>query len=211
MRTVHVRPALGLVLCWLLVVAGCGQGDDVRSTGDQPITQRAIAAVALDHLPHDTTTREATYTDKGDPEGALGADLRYDGDGEDDGGLLRVFISPKVEKDPCGNEYLDGCTKQGVDGKAVVLRWTEEEPEEDPGQIEIVAVRHGAQITVTWSGDIVKGDPRKQDLAISIDQMTAVALDQRLRLTTSRHVIDAGEQLEHWDGGEPEMVDADVG
>jgi len=194
--------AFALVFAALLAMAACGHGSDAKKRGDVPITQRAIAAVALQHLPTDTTSRQATYTDDHDPKGALGADLRYGGGGESDGGLLRVFISPKVPKNPCAN--VDGCEQSSVDGHKLVLAWEEEVPEEDPGYVNVTVVRGNQAISVLWSGDTIKGDPRKQHLAISIKQMEEVARDARLGLTTSQAAIDAGKALKEWKGGEPD-------
>lgn len=188
----------------LLVVAACGSGSGAATTGTIPITQRAIAAIALSHLPTDTTSREATYTDNHDPSGALGADLRYGDDGESDGGLLRVFITPKVSRKPCEAEHLDGCATRTVKGGKLILSWAKEEPEEDPGFVNVTMVRNGQEIQVSWSGDTIKGDPRTQHLRMSIKQLEAIAQDRRLGLTTSRAAINAGKVLKKWKGGEPD-------
>src|ERR671910_836763 len=95
-----------------LLLAACGDETAADPGGDAPITQRAIAAVALEHLPDDTSRREATYTDEEEPSGALGADLRYGGDGESDGSLLRVFIAPDSDFSCEDDEYRDGCEKR---------------------------------------------------------------------------------------------------
>jgi hypothetical protein len=196
--------ALALVVVGLVALSACGSGSDAEKSGEIPTTQRAIAAIALDHLPTKTTTREATYTDNHDPKGALGADLRYAGDGESDGGLLRVFITPKVEKKPCGGQTLDGCSIRSVEGGKLVLSWATEEPEEDPGFVDVTMIRDGQETQVSWSGDTIKGDPRKQHLTISITQLEAVAQDKRLALTTTQDAIDAGKALKKWKGGEPD-------
>jgi hypothetical protein len=196
--------AYALVLAGLFTLAGCGEGSEAQKGGNIPITQRAIAAVALEHLPTNTTPREATYTDNHDPKGALGADLRYHGDGESDGGLLRVFISPKVDKHPCPGEYLDGCETRSVPGGTLVLTWQKEEPEEDPGFVDVTMVRDGQETRVSWFGDTIKGDPRKQHLMISVKKLQQVAQDPRLRRTTSQDAIDAGKALKHWKGHEPD-------
>jgi hypothetical protein len=196
--------AFALVVVGLVALSACGTGSDAEKSGDIPITQRAIAAIALEYLPAGTTTREATYTDNHDPKGALGADLRYAGDGEDDGGLLRVFITPKVEKKPCADQASDGCTVRNVDGGKLVLSWATEEPEEDPGFVDVTMIREGQETQVSWSGDTIKGDPRAQHLRISITRLEAVAQDKRLGLTTSQEAIDAGKGLKEWKGGEPD-------
>ena len=200
--------ATSTIACLLL--AGCGDETAADpSGGDEavPITQRAIAAVALEHLPNDTTAREATYTDEEDPRGALGADLRYNGDGEYDGDLLRVFLTPEDDYSCADGEYLDGCEKRQVDGGSLFLVWQEEEPEEDPGILYVVLIKDdGESVRVGWSGDSILGDPREQDLGISVEEMEAIALDPRLSLNTTQDVVDLGEALDDWDGGEPDPM-----
>ena len=202
MRIFHVRRSLVAVLCGLVVVAACGTGSDTGAGADDvPMTQRAIAAVALEHLPDDTTSRTATATSgDDDPQDSLGADLRY----SRDGGLLRVVVSSPDEKDPCPDEVLDGCVEREVDGGTLVLTWQEEEPEEDPGQVSVLLRRRDATISTSWSGDVITGDPREQDLTISVAAMEDVVQDQRLGLTTSQATIDEGASLDDWDGGEPD-------
>lgn len=196
--------ALGLVA---VALSGCGDQTDppVSGAGDVPITQRAIAAMALLHLPDDTTTREATYTDRSYPEGALGADLRYGGGAETDGDLLQVFLVPgHGPQDPCADYPRDRCEAREVGGGTLSLGWETEEPEEDPGYVWVELQRADERVSVSWYGDVIKGDPREQDLEISIDDMEAVAQDPRISLTTSQAVVDAGEDLDDWGGGEPD-------
>ena len=97
--------------------------------------------MALDHAPTDTTRRAATYTDDTDPPGLLGADLRYRGDGESDGDLLRVTVGPRTEGGFCA-EYAQGCERGKVAGGTLYLIWEEEAPEEDPGVV-VVVFQHG--------------------------------------------------------------------
>jgi hypothetical protein len=208
MRIVDGRHSLVVVLAGLALIAACGSGADTGSPGDVPITQRAIAAVALDHVPDDTTSRGASSTTDDDAKGSVGADLRYGGDDETQGDLLSVRVSPATEKKPCPDEVLDGCVERQVDGGTLVLTWQEEEPEEDPGQVTVSLRRADATISAGWSGDVITGDPRKQDLTISVAAMEDLVQDERLGLTTSQATIDEGKALDDWDGGEPDP-DAD--
>lgn len=198
----------------VLAVTACGTGTDsdpgpggADGGADVAITQRAIAAVALEHASSDTTRREASYTDRDDAPGALGADLRYDGDGESDGDLLRVFLSPATEptRDPCAEgDLLDGCEVRDVAGGRLVLYWQEEEPEEDPGEVVVVMLRKDETVLVGWFGDPITGDPRAQDLTIPVDVLEEIAQDGRISLTTTQDVVDLGEALDDWEGGEPD-------
>ncbi|HEY9394699.1 MAG TPA: hypothetical protein VIP58_11175, partial [Nocardioides sp.] len=61
-----VRPfAVVCVVGVLVGVSGCsGEAVDAGAAGDPGrITHRAVAAVALEHLPTDTSSRAASYTD----------------------------------------------------------------------------------------------------------------------------------------------------
>lgn len=205
MSSARHRLLVGATMTAVLTVAACGTGGAAGTSGDVPITQRAIAAVALEQLPDGPSTTEATFTDD-DPKGALGADIRYGGDAETkmQGDLLRVYISPQVAKDPCDDDYLAGCEEREVDGGTLVLSWQEEEPEEDPGYVAVSLQKDDQEISVSWSGDTITGDPREQDLRISVEAMEKIAQDGRLGLTTSQATIDEGAALKDWDGGEPD-------
>lgn len=189
-----------------VLLAGCGdEGVPLDAEGDVPITQRAIAAMTLEHAPEDTTSREASHTDRRDPEGALGADLRYGGDGEYDGDLLRVFLAPRRDdENPCGDDDEGRCESRDVDGGTLTLAWDVVEPEEDPGYVSVVLQREDETVSVLWAGDTIEGDPREQELQIPIETLEEIVQDARISLTTSQAVVDAGEELEDWDGGEPD-------
>ena len=199
--------ALGILLVSALVLAGCGDETATPAGGGQvPITQRAIAAIALEHAPTDTTRREATYTDRRDAEGSLGADLRYHGDGESDGDLLRVFVAPgHGPADICAeNGYDADCETRQVEGGILSLRWQTKMPEEDPGIVVVEMQRADESVSVLLAGPDITRDPRKEDLFVPVDVMEAIAQDERISLTTSQAVVDAGERLDDWDGGEPD-------
>lgn len=134
----------------------------LTALGEEPITARAIAAITLDHLPaDDTTTREATYVDQDDPEGYVGADLRFGGGEGDDGQLVRVTVTPEQPLPGCDDvEGYDGCVELG-DG--LVLGWDEVEPEEDPGLVVLWTERDGATVTALSAGPEVTDDPRRQN------------------------------------------------
>lgn len=201
MRPFRHRRPLAVVLAGLVLTTACGTDAGTGPSGDVPITARAVAAVAFDHVPDDTTSRTATTT-RGDaePKGTIGADLRYGGDGESDGDLLRISVAPTTDDDRCAEKLLlDGCVEQQVDGGSLVTSWQEEEPEEDPGYVAVSLRRDDATVSVRWSGDVITGDPREQDLRIAVEAMTDLVQDERLGLTTSQTAIDDGEALDGWD------------
>ena len=195
------RLALG---CLLLGLAGCGteteSGSPPPKSDRVPITQRAIAAVALDYLPTDTSKRSATSADESTPRGELGVSLRYGGGGEYDGDLVRIVITPAPRSENC--DGADGCEELPADdGSSIQLAWDEVEPEEDPGFVAVSLARDGEEVRVLQAGENIEGDPRRQDLAISVETMVELVQDPRLRLLTSQETVDAGEALTGWEGG----------
>ena len=197
-----MRKTTGLLLSVLLLglvapVPSSAARDDLV-----PITQRAIAAVALQHLPTDTTKRSAMYTHQRRPDGLLGADLRYDGDGEYDGDLVRVSVGPRRAV-TC--DELSHCAPlASPPGTTTTLVWQTEDPEEDPGVYYVVHDHDDEQVVALSAGPTIRRDPRRHDLEISVDMLVAVASDPRLRLRTTQDVVDAGAALDRWEGGEPD-------
>jgi hypothetical protein len=193
-----------LTVVTALVLTGCGDDQPPPSGGDVPITQRAIAAIALEHAPDDTSRRAATYTDRSSPRGALGADLRYHGDGESDGKLLQILLTPGHRLDDLCTTNDAGCESRPVDGGTLTLAWQREVPEADPGIVLVTMQRDHEAVAVSWSGDVIDGDPRELDLEIPVHTLEAIAQDPRISLTTTQDVVAAGERLDAWDGGEPD-------
>lgn len=194
-----------LQLAFLGALAACGDdpgtGSDSLSpgSGDVPITSKAIAAVTLEHVPH-TPHVFTTSTDKEDPDGMVGADLRYDPTGESDGGLLRVVVSPTLEEDPCG-EHTDGCERRQVEGGELVVVWQLEEPEEDGGFLAVVMLREDEVVYAYNAAETITKDPRDMELRFPVELLEEIVTDQRLGLTTSQAAVDAGEQIPCWRGG----------
>lgn len=180
--------------------AGLGPAADGAGGGDVPITARAVAAVALVHLPEDTSSRQATYQTYVDAPGTMGADLRYGAGPAEDGDLVSVLVSPEVPRRPCPRH--GPCERREVDGGELVLTWQEFFPEEDPGYVSVRLVREDEVVSVGYSGPNIEGDPREQDLPIDVEVLEDVVLDPRLSVTTDQDVVDAGEKLGDWDGGE---------
>ncbi|HWM73851.1 MAG TPA: hypothetical protein VNQ53_08925 [Nocardioides sp.] len=183
-----------------LLVGGCGdetgperatEVHDEPVEGDEPITPRAIAAVALEHVSIDTYTRHP-WTGDGKDANAVGADLDNNA-----GSGLRVIVRTTTA-DPCApfDGALDGCDSRAVDGGRLVVYWQELEPEEDPGIVHVVMIREDESVDVEWTATEILGDPREQSLGVSVEEMEAVAQDQRISLTTSAEVIELGEKLD---------------
>ncbi len=179
----------------LLLAAGCGDDDGQPATGKAgPLTPRAIAAVMLDHLPDDTTRREATYIDEDSPKGLVGASFRYRGDGEYDGDLVEVTVRPGPLS-PCDGNCVDL-------GDGMTLHWDELAPEEDPGIVVVTRQHDGEVVGALMNGPSITGDPRDLDLEPSVETLTKLVQDPRLQLQADGETLAAGEELSDWDGGE---------
>ncbi len=198
---------LSIAVLLLAVLAPVGASSaTVRTAREElvPITQRAIAAVALEHLPTDTTGRSAMYTHQRHPDGLLGADLRYHGDGEYDGDLVRVSVGPRH---PASCSRFSHCaTLSSPPNTTTTLVWQTEVPEEDPGIYYVVHRRGDQQVIAYASGPAITTDPRQLSLEISVDMLVSVAQDPRLTLLTTQAVVDAGAALADWEGGEPDPL-----
>jgi hypothetical protein len=168
-----------------------------------PITQRGIAAVALDYAPAETSSRAATYTDQRHRPGTLGADFRYHAGGDSDGDLLRTVVMPARADFSCppGSHCMQLFHGQP---EPVFLYWQKLAPEEDPGIVYVVANHDGEQTASLYSGPDITANPLKLDLEIPVDVLVDIVTDPRLRLQTTQDVVDAGVALTGWSGGEPD-------
>ncbi|WP_328530984.1 hypothetical protein OG984_07620 [Nocardioides sp. NBC_00368] len=203
-----------VVLLAGLVGLGSGCSSKAVDTGDTAggpgrITHRAVAAVALEHLPTDTSRRAASYTSESTPAEQVSVDLRYGADGEYDGDLVSVAVSarPPADLDACRGDAGQHCVElpTAVKSAELQLRWTDEEPEEDPGGVAVVLRREGGETaSIGYSGPAVTGDPRKLDLPIAVDTLVAVVEDPRLRYRATSSTLALGEELDDWEGGEPD-------
>ena len=107
-------------------------------------------------------------------------------------------LSPDVRSCASLAGELDGCAE--LDG-GNVLFWEEQQPEEDPGVVYLVARREGDVAVLTFlSGPSVTGDPRELDLAIGVDELADLVADPRIDLRTTADVVRAGESLSSWAG-----------
>jgi hypothetical protein len=201
---------VALLVLGLVAMAGitaCGttrSGGQAPGSDKVPITSRAIAAVMLDHLSPATSRREATYVDETSPRGFAGADFRYHGDGESDGDLVRVTLQRARRLPPCGRER---CADQ-VGGAQ--LRWEPVAPEEDPGIVALSLLRDGTLVTALLSGPDITRDPRAMDLQPSVQALSDLVRDPRLRLRTSPEAVADGRQVAHWSGGERQPGELDT-
>lgn len=189
----------------LLVVALLTACDGAWRAGGGPaeLTARAVAAVMLDHLPNDTSTREAALVDETSPAGLVGAKLWYPAGDKNSGTSVAVRVELGVAPDCDGAQCADL-------GEGTTLSWQKVQIESDPG---IVLVRHqrgDELVTVLSSGPDITGDPREMDLDPDVEKLTEIARDPRLQLTTTAAAVGAGERVSDWKGGEVDPGDLDI-
>lgn len=158
------------------------------------ITNRAVAAVMLDHVSGRTDWREATYNrDHRYPRGTRGADFRYHAGEGDDGDFLRTVVTP-YRRIRCG-EY-EKCA--WLRHHRVLLSWEKVAPEEDPGYVAVATRHAGSVATVSYAGPDITRDPRRMRLEFPVHRLVKLVRDPRLRLFTTAATVRAGTRVEHW-------------
>jgi hypothetical protein len=187
----------------LIVAVACGaptRGPD-RSGGQEPVTARALAAVVEDHLAgnlgHATSARPGL--DGARAVGGVGAELRYRAEGEPTapGVWIAVGTKPGAAEFTCKalrSQSYAGCV--AADGG--VLFWEEQVPEEDPGVVYVALRKGRTTVLMSMTGPDITKDPRKLDLRISVEDLFAIAKDDRVGATTSASAVHAGEALKSW-------------
>lgn len=196
MRISGVVVATSLLIAATAAACGtrAGSGPDADK---EPVTAAAVAAVALEYLPADTSARTSGWGQEDLPEGTVSADLRYHADSGYDGDLVRVAVVPGRVPLHCAQGA--ACARIGArNGSRLRLAWQLDSPEEDPGLVMVVGTRHRGRVLVTYSGPVISRDPRKLDLDIPVDCLADVAADPRIDLRTDRETLAAGEALPGW-------------
>jgi hypothetical protein len=200
-----------IAVAGVVVAVASGCSSEAVDAGGDPgrITHRAVAAVALEHLPTDTSGRAASYTSESTPPEQVSVDLRYGADGEYDGDLVSIAVSARSPQGggACENDRGQRCVDlpTEVGSAGLQLRWTEEAPEEDPGGVAVVLLRDsGETASIGYAGPAITGDPRELDLPIGVDTLVDVVEDPRLRYQATSETLALGEELDDWEGGEPD-------
>jgi hypothetical protein len=195
----RVKPVLALAAIALLMAAcgdqtsggrtggdpaGLGPAADGAGGGDVPITARAVAAVALVHLPEDTSSRQGAYLRYEDAPGTMGAELRYRASPGEDGDLVSVRVSPEVVAPrppswlaaaPCSTAGYRCLSDQGETG-AHVLLWR---PGPD-GEVWALGLRDGEAVGIRFSGWRVPEDPAAVERQVDFDHVRRL-LDDDVR------------------------------
>ena len=194
----------------VVLLASCGENagtpaDDAAQGGEAPTTARALAAIAAERVGEPDSATSSRDLDELYKQEAVGSELRFGADGEYDGDQfeVRVGIGFQLFEPDCDsasiqdNPRLGGCEEVGG---GMLLLWEVSEPESDPGAVYVVLSKGAATVLVSQSGPTIDADPRRLDMPISVDDMVAVARDERVALTTSQEAIDAGKALDYWTG-----------
>jgi len=159
------------------------------------ITDRAVAAVMLDHVSSHTDRREGMWkTHRRKVNGTKGADFRYHAGAGDDGDLVETFVEP-YHRIRCYRPY-NHCA--WIRHHRVLLSWQKVMPEEDPGFVSVQTRHAGSVATVWYAGKDITRDPRRMHLEFPVRQLVRLVRDTRLRLFTTAATVRAGERVQHW-------------
>lgn len=190
-----------LIVLGSVMLSGCGtalKDSPSRQGGDEPVTARAIAFIASEHFPEPPVeAHSGTDFDNLDSR-SVGTELEFNSIGGRVGPRLTVAVVGTDSADKLTNCSDDSETCMQTRG--VTLRWQPFIPEEDPGGVSVYATKGDTVVAMFQAGESILGDPRTQDLQISVKTMIDIATDPRLDATTSASAVDAGEHLTFWKG-----------
>ncbi|WP_279235515.1 chitosanase [Nocardioides sp. SR21] len=193
-----MRRGLGILLI-VATLAATGCDDD-----EVPITPQALAYVAADHAgtPASASAESLDWFDAF--EDPVIADLRYGPEKNDPGDSLTITLgtldaeTELVDCDTTEGWYTHHCVETD-DG---TLRWNTDDPEEDPGAVFALVPKSDGQIVmVAFAGPRLTQDPRDVDLPVSVETLFDIANDDRIDVTTTQDVVDAGAELDYWTDG----------
>lgn len=190
----------GVVAGMISLGRGISGPDDGSGNGDgspAPATKRAIAAVAVEVLDIEPTSFDVNSRyDVPDP---LGVEIRFRPPGDDgDSHYLYVTVEESGTDDVAGCSAHDDCAAWEEQGGTFQLTWQEEEPEEDPGILTLTfETAGGERRRITYAGDLIEGDPRRQQLPLSVEgDLARLLTDDRFSATTTQEMVDA--DLPRW-------------
>lgn len=195
-----------LLLSSLLVACGAepSEGDDGVSTSDltETTTHEALAAAVLADLDVEPISIAATELDDDAPADAVAVELRLPLSDDDFG--LRLLVAVTTEEIPdaaCGqDENEDGCTDDDLpDGSRQLVTWEAEEPEEDPGILNLLTERTDpeASVAVFVAGPTIPEeltDDTELEL-FTLGDLKDLSQNPEIGPTTTPEAIAAGEDL----------------
>ena len=195
---------------------GCG-AEDEPTAGEAPrqqppeltapATDESFAALIVEHVGEQPfAARASTATEFGAK--FVGGEVQFldpetvDDPMEGDGVEISAVAMPGTPEwftDEVCDGATDGCaTTEQDNGSTLLYTWEEVAPEEDPGYIWIVVRRADETVAVMQNGPNVTGDPQDMDLEVTVEDMTAIANDPRLSMTTTQELVDA--EVTNWEG-----------
>ncbi|WP_134741614.1 hypothetical protein [Nocardioides sp. 503] len=178
-------------------VSACDSSDRNDSAG-AALTDRATAAVALDHVPGVTDMVRGESV-PGEP--GHGAYLEYRREGQEYDEVLEVRVfeaDPELDIDCADDASFEGCFSRSVPEGTLTVAWDETVTDEDPGRVMVELAADDRLVYAIYSGPTVTGDPRAQARPVSVSTLEAIARDHRLAFRTTRQVVEAGEAIEDW-------------
>lgn len=115
---------------------------------------------------------------------------------------VQTVVTPRTQvwdRLGCGspeNSSADGCEAlETGDGAPMRLTWQDQEPEEDPGFVQVWVLRDDWMTSVFMDGALVHGDPREGGLTFDYADMEAIATDPATGLITTQEQVDDGAEI----------------
>jgi len=199
--------ALTVIALAALTACGGGAGADGPAA-----TDRSLAAVTIDEigLPVEYATHAYLTNDEAD----AGGEVRFAAaDGVDpslapDLSTLVLPASAGYADRWCQDGNADGCVTDMLgDGRVSLVKWQLEEPEEDPGIVEVAVAGDDGIVKLNYHGDSITKDPREPGVmpdGLGVDELLALAASDRLGAHVTQADHDAGQDLSTWVEEEPD-------
>ncbi len=199
--------AAGLALALLVTLGGCGTADPVTADpvaedpAAAPATAGSLVAAAEEHLGRDAAIAAPLAPRDGVPADSLGVEVAFD-EPEGDNSHVTLVVGPAGSRYAdlaCGRDELrdaEGCEQATTDdGATTILTWSRFAPEEDPGGIQVFALRHDRVVSAFYSGQEVPPDLPDSDLAGLARALLALVADPAVGFETSTAYAERGDAL----------------
>jgi hypothetical protein len=96
-----------------------------------------------------------------------------------------------------------GCEETSVDGVRLIYRWRPGMEEEEGGSYAWTVVREGELVQVAYDeSGLFDRDPRELELPVDPSDLREAALDPAMSLRTTAAFLEAGRDLDHYEGVE---------